>query len=101
MDNSNVLPGSAGGSAPTRPKLLDARGRPYEPAVSPRLKILLAFIFAGVALLGATGAYLAAVRLLDKTEARARSVRLIGVSVHNFCGEGDADAAERLPFQGV
>src|SRR5438067_8413446 len=42
-----------------------------------------------------------AVRLLDKTEARARSVRLIGVSVHNFCGEGDADAAERLPFQGV
>src|SRR5438477_187308 len=42
-----------------------------------------------------------AVRLLDKTEARARSVRLIGVSGHNFCGEGDADAAERLPFQGV
>ena len=42
-----------------------------------------------------------AVRLLDKTEAGPRSVRLIGVSVHNFCGEGDADAAERLPFQGV
>src|SRR5438094_4346006 len=39
-----------------------------------------------------------AVRLLDKTDAGSRSVRLLGVSVHNFCGEHDADAAERLPF---
>jgi len=38
-----------------------------------------------------------AVRLLEKTEAGARPVRLLGVSVHNFCGE-NADEADRLPF---
>jgi len=42
-----------------------------------------------------------AVRLLEKTEAGARSVRLLGVSVHNFCAERDADVVDRLPFQGV
>jgi DNA polymerase-4 len=36
-----------------------------------------------------------AVRLLDKTDAGRRPVRLLGVSVHNFCGEADSD---RLPF---
>jgi tetratricopeptide (TPR) repeat protein len=46
-------------------QLLDARGRPYVPAVSPRLKALLAFIFMAVALLGATGVYLVAVRLMN------------------------------------
>lgn len=30
-----------------------------------------------------------AVRLLDKTEAGRRPIRLLGVSVHNFCGEAD------------
>src|SRR5712691_11967663 len=39
--------------------------RPYIPAVSPRLKILLALIFATFAVLGATGAYLTSVRLLE------------------------------------
>jgi DNA polymerase-4 len=38
-----------------------------------------------------------AVRLLEKTEAGARPVRLLGVSVHNFCSEGMSDP-ERLPF---
>jgi DNA polymerase IV len=38
-----------------------------------------------------------AVRLLDKTEAGTRPVRLLGVSVHNFCGETDDDP-EKLPF---
>jgi DNA polymerase-4 len=43
-----------------------------------------------------------AVRLLDKTDAGRRPIRLLGVSVHNFCGEHDAiepagDEA-RLPF---
>jgi tetratricopeptide (TPR) repeat protein len=47
------------------PSLRDAKGRPYEPAVSPRLKILLFCTFAGVALLGATGAYLVAIRLME------------------------------------
>jgi len=40
-----------------------------------------------------------AVRLLEKTDAGRRPVRLLGVSVHNFCREeGAADDPERLPF---
>jgi len=38
-----------------------------------------------------------AVRLLEKTDAGRQPVRLLGVSVHNFCGEADDD---RLPFEG-
>ena len=41
-----------------------------------------------------------AVRLLEKTDAGARAVRLLGVSVHNFVGDHDvADAPDRLPFE--
>jgi len=36
-----------------------------------------------------------AVRLLEKTDAGRRPVRLLGVSVHNFCSAADDD---RLPF---
>src|SRR6266849_5518192 len=43
----------------------DRQGRPYEPAVSPRLRILLALIFAAVAVLGATGIYLLAISILE------------------------------------
>jgi DNA polymerase-4 len=40
-----------------------------------------------------------AVRLLEKTDAGIRAVRLLGVSVHNFCGEHDlVDTPDRLPF---
>jgi len=39
-----------------------------------------------------------AVRLLEKTEAGRRPIRLLGVSVHNFCGESTSDP-ERLPFE--
>jgi DNA polymerase-4 len=43
-----------------------------------------------------------AVRLLEKTDAGQRAVRLLGVSVHNFGGETEVEAAEdagaRLPF---
>jgi tetratricopeptide (TPR) repeat protein len=46
-------------------KLRTARGRLYEPAIGTRLRILLAVIFASVALLGATGAYLLAIRWLE------------------------------------
>jgi len=38
-----------------------------------------------------------AVKLLDKTEAGTRPVRLLGVGVHNFCGDAET-APERLPF---
>jgi DNA polymerase-4 len=41
-----------------------------------------------------------AVRLLEKTDAGRRPVRLLGVSVHNFCGEEAAPDPERLPFGG-
>ena len=44
--------------------LLDRRGRAYTPAVGPRLKILLAAIFAIVALLGANSVYLVAITAL-------------------------------------
>jgi DNA polymerase IV len=40
-----------------------------------------------------------AVQLLDKTDAGQRPVRLLGVSVHNFCGDADpVDPPDRLPF---
>jgi DNA polymerase IV len=40
-----------------------------------------------------------AVRLLDKTDAGRRPIRLLGVSVHNFCGQHEPiDEPDRLPF---
>jgi DNA polymerase-4 len=40
-----------------------------------------------------------AVQLLDKTEAGRRPVRLLGVSVHNFCSDADlVDPPDQLPF---
>jgi DNA polymerase IV len=41
-----------------------------------------------------------AVQLLERTDAGRRPVRLLGVSVHNFCDEADppAERADRLPF---
>jgi len=40
-----------------------------------------------------------AVRLLERTQAGRRPVRLLGVSVHNFCGETDAhERPDCLPF---
>src|SRR5207237_2309413 len=57
---------SASAAFPTAPapRFRDARGRHYEPAVGPRLKVVLVFIFLCVGLLGATGAYLFALRTL-------------------------------------
>ena len=41
-----------------------------------------------------------AVRLLEKTAAGTRPVRLLGVSVHNFRGDHDVEEApDRLPFE--
>jgi len=45
---------------------MDRRGHVYTPAVGPRLKILLAAIFAVVALLGANSAYLVAITVLGE-----------------------------------
>src|SRR3954447_752766 len=52
-------------STTARRLLLDRKGRPYEPAVSPRLKRLLYAIFVTVALLGANSVYLASVTFLS------------------------------------
>jgi DNA polymerase-4 len=41
-----------------------------------------------------------ALQLVDKTEAGRRPVRLLGVSVHNFCSDDDlAEPKDRLPFE--
>ena len=39
-----------------------------------------------------------AVHLLDKTQAGRRPIRLLGVSVHHFCGDGDLVPSDWLPF---
>jgi DNA polymerase-4 len=41
-----------------------------------------------------------AVQLLEKTEAGRRPIRLLGVSVHNLCGDAGAEGADCLPFGG-
>jgi DNA polymerase IV len=41
-----------------------------------------------------------AVRLLEKTEAGSRPVRLLGVSVHNLCSDADLVPPDWLPFAG-
>jgi DNA polymerase-4 len=40
-----------------------------------------------------------AVDLLTKTDAGRRPIRLLGVSVHNLCGEADAVDPSWLPFE--
>ncbi len=57
--------------APTgRKGLRDVRGRPYEPAIGPRLKILLFVVFAAAAVLGVTGVYLLAIDVLERVSGR-------------------------------
>jgi tetratricopeptide (TPR) repeat protein len=66
MDLPNPIPAPAVSVVQIRPKLKTARGQPYEPAIGPRLKVLLFIIFSSVAILGATGAYLVSITLLEK-----------------------------------
>jgi DNA polymerase IV len=40
-----------------------------------------------------------ALQLLERTEAGRRPVRLLGVSVHNFCGDDHPNEPGRLPFE--
>ena len=63
MDSQNI---SATVMAPARPVLRDRKGFVYEPAIGPRLKVLLFAIFGSVAVLGATGAYLGSISLLEQ-----------------------------------
>jgi tetratricopeptide (TPR) repeat protein len=72
-----------------KPQWRDRTGRAYEPAVSPRLRVLLlAVIFPGVALLGATGAYLAAIRLMEwmRGQTYTNQVTLTAFLVHIVAG---------------
>jgi len=63
METPNIVSAAAGAAPVVRYR--DRLGRPYEPAVSPRLRILLALIFAAVAVLGASGIYLLAISVLE------------------------------------
>ena len=45
-----------------------------------------------------TGIVQRAVELLERTEAPRRAVRLLGVSVHNLCADGDLVPGDWLPF---
>jgi tetratricopeptide (TPR) repeat protein len=65
METSHPNPEQAAALQPAKPLLRTTRGLPYEPAIGPRLKILLSIIFISVALLGATGVYLVTIRLLE------------------------------------
>ncbi len=56
--------------SPAPVTILDRKGQRYQPAVGPRLKVVLAVLFAAVALLGATGIYLLAIRLLELARGR-------------------------------
>jgi DNA polymerase IV len=40
-----------------------------------------------------------AIRLLDKTDAGNRPIRLLGVSVHNLCAETGVQSDDQLPFE--
>jgi DNA polymerase-4 len=46
-----------------------------------------------------TGLVERALRLIDKTEAGRRPIRLLGVSVHNLCETATSAAPGRLPFE--
>ena len=61
-------PSTSSASAPKR--LLNVRGRLYEPAIGPRLKILLFIVFAATAVLGVTGIYLLAIDVLERLSQR-------------------------------
>jgi tetratricopeptide (TPR) repeat protein len=63
MDNPH--PAATAPARPSAPALRDRKGNVYQPAVSPRLKVLLLLIFVSFATLGATGAYLASISFLN------------------------------------
>jgi hypothetical protein len=69
MESQPLASSQAGQVCPTAvapaSRFKDRLGRPYEPAVGPRLRIVLAFVFASVAVLGATGVYLLAIRVFE------------------------------------
>src|SRR5262245_41139900 len=65
MDNPVGVPSQPVPTLPAAPRLLHPKVQSYEPAVAPRLKWLLALIFFGFALLGASGLYMMAISGLN------------------------------------
>ncbi len=63
MDLPN--PSAPGAAAPPARLQVDRKGRVYQPAVGPRLKVVLQVIFISVALLGASGAYQSSITFLN------------------------------------
>ena len=63
--SSSAAGGITATAAPAR-ILRDVKGRIYQPAIGPRLRILLWFVFASVGILGATAVYLVSLYLLDE-----------------------------------
>jgi tetratricopeptide (TPR) repeat protein len=89
---------SAQASQPA-PTLLSRAARPrapYVPTVGPRLKILLAVVFAATALLTATGAYLAAVTFLNWL--RAPQTYTNPFTLWMFLGHSAVGVAVVVPF---
>ncbi len=68
MDTSIPSPASA---APAAKRWQDRKGRLYEPAIGPRLRVLLFFLFAAVAVLGATAVYLVAIRGMEAVKGQS------------------------------
>ena len=68
----------------------------YVPAIGPKLKVLLALIFASVAVLGATGAYLSAITLLNWL--RAPQTYTSPFTLWMFIGHVGLGVAAVLPF---
>jgi tetratricopeptide (TPR) repeat protein len=65
MDTHDLSAPASAPSGAAKPVLRDRKGRVYQSAIGPRLKPLLYLAFIGFALLGATGVYLSAIRVLE------------------------------------
>ncbi|MCI0637839.1 MAG: hypothetical protein L0Y70_02110, partial [Gemmataceae bacterium] len=79
---------SSGGQTALPPGSVMVRGKVYEHAIGPKLRMLLAVIFLGVALLGATGFYLLAIRIFEWVQDQVYQTQfsLLMVLVHVLVG---------------
>lgn len=75
--------------------LLDKRGQVYQPAVGPRLRVLLFCIFFATALLGVTGIYLLSIRGLEAARGRTYTNAF---TLWMFVGHVLIGVAIALPF---
>src|SRR5438309_92155 len=69
MESASLNPAAV--PAVTAPPLRDRKGRAYEAAIGPRLRVLLVFLFAAVAVLGASAIYLVSLRGFEELKGRS------------------------------